>query len=156
MPLALILPRGVCVCVCFLPIYSGRQACGHTSRGYTGERSHRISHPPSFCGAFLNFSREKNSAVPFVRRPWSRILCTTALIVLHLLGIFLFFVFCFYFFVRKNPSYRGSNSRPNVSEGFEITNWTTGATGCVCVVFVCVAQSLTSHSMTACHLSPKW
>ena len=23
------------------PIYSGRQVCGHTSRGYTGGRSHR-------------------------------------------------------------------------------------------------------------------
>ena len=28
----------------------------------------------------------------------------------------------FLFFVRKNPSYRDSNSRPNVSEGFEVTN----------------------------------
>ena len=26
------------------------------------------------------------------------------------------------FFVRKSPSYRDSNSRPNVSEGFEVTN----------------------------------
>ena len=24
--------------------------------------------------------------------------------------------------LRKNPSYRGSNSRPNVSEGYEVTN----------------------------------
>ena len=29
---------------------------------------HRISHPPSFCGACLNFSREKDSAIPFPRR----------------------------------------------------------------------------------------
>ena len=34
----------------------------------TGGKSHRIS-PPSFCGASLNFSREKDSAVPFPRRP---------------------------------------------------------------------------------------
>ena len=61
------LPR-VCVCVCSHPIYSGRQLCGRTSRGHTGGRSHRIS-PPSFCGACLNFSREKDSAVPFPRRP---------------------------------------------------------------------------------------
>ena len=53
--------------------------------------SHRISHPPSFCGACLNFSCEKDSAFPFPRRPRSRILCTNDLIVLHLLGIFLFF-----------------------------------------------------------------
>ena len=41
------------VCVCFLPIHSGHQD--------------RISHPPSFCGACLNFSREKDSAIPFPR-----------------------------------------------------------------------------------------
>ena len=86
-----------------------------TTRSITAKKyqpwSHRISHPPSFCGACLYSSREKDSAVPFPRRPLSRILCTNDLIVLHLLGIFIF-----YFSVRKNPSYRDSNSRPNVSE----------------------------------------
>ena len=53
----------------FLPIYSGRQACGSTSRVHAGGRSHRISHPPSLCCACLNLSREKDSAVPFPRRP---------------------------------------------------------------------------------------
>ena len=59
---------GVCVCVCVSchPVYSVRQTCGRTSRGHTG-RSHRIS-PPFFCGACLNFYREKDSAVPFPRR----------------------------------------------------------------------------------------
>ena len=38
----------------------------------------------------LNFSREKDSAIPFPRRPLSRILCTNDLIVLHPLGIFIF------------------------------------------------------------------
>ena len=38
-------------------------------KGHTGERSHRNSHPPSFCDACLNFSREKDSAIPFPRRP---------------------------------------------------------------------------------------
>ena len=39
--------------------------------GVTQEEGHtdRISHSPSFCGACLNFSREKDSAVPFPRRP---------------------------------------------------------------------------------------
>ena len=37
--------------------------------GHTRGRSHRISHPPSFCGACLNFSREKDSAIPLPRRP---------------------------------------------------------------------------------------
>ena len=31
------------------------------------------------------------------------------------------FFLIFFFFVRKNPSYRDSNSRPNV-RGFEVTN----------------------------------
>ena len=74
----------VCVCVCFLPIHSGHQVRWTYQPG-----SHRISHTPSFCGACLNFSREKDSAVPFPRRPWSRILCTNDLIVLHPLGIFI-------------------------------------------------------------------
>ena len=34
------------VCVCCHPIYSGGQTCGHTSRGHTGGRSHRILHLP--------------------------------------------------------------------------------------------------------------
>ena len=42
------------VCVYFLPIHSGHQV-GRTSRGHTGGRPHRISHPPSFCGACLHF-----------------------------------------------------------------------------------------------------
>ena len=50
--------------MCVLPdIYSGRQTFGLTSRGHTGGRSHRIS-PSFFCGACLNFYREKVSVVP--------------------------------------------------------------------------------------------
>ena len=56
----------VCVCVCvFFPFILDIKFVGRTSRGHTGGRSHSISHPPSFCGACLNFSREKNSAIPF-------------------------------------------------------------------------------------------
>ena len=79
----------VCVFVFFLFILDIKFV-GRTSRGHTGGRSHRISHPHSFCGACLNFSREKDSAFPFPRRPRSRILCTNNLIVLHPLGIFSF------------------------------------------------------------------
>ena len=40
------------------------------SAGVTQEEGHTgNSHPPSFCGACLNFSREKDSAIPFPRRP---------------------------------------------------------------------------------------
>ena len=38
----------------------------------------------------LDFYREKDSAVSFPRRPRSRILCTSDLIVFYLLGIFFF------------------------------------------------------------------
>ena len=59
-----------CVCVCvFFPSILDIKFVGRTSRGHTGGRSHRIFHPPSFCGACLNFSREKDSAIPFPRRP---------------------------------------------------------------------------------------
>ena len=57
------------VCVCFFfPSILYIKFVGRTSRGHTRGRSHRIFHPPSFCGACLNFSREKDSAVPFRRR----------------------------------------------------------------------------------------
>ena len=89
----------LCVCV-FFPFILDIKFVARTSRGHTGGRSHRISHPPSFCGACLNFSREKDSAIHFPRRPLSRILCTNDLIVLHPLGIFILF---FSFLVRKIP-----------------------------------------------------
>ena len=85
----------VCVCVCvFFPFILDIKFVGRTSRGHTGGSSHRIFHPPSFCGACLNFSREKDSAICFPRRPRSRILCTNDLIVLHPS----FFYFCFLVF----------------------------------------------------------
>ena len=67
------------LCV-FFPFILDVKFIGCTSRGHTGGKSHRISHPPSFCGACmpLFLSREGFSAVP----------CR-----LHLLGIFFFF-FC--------------------------------------------------------------
>ena len=52
----------VCVCI-FFPFILGIKFVGRTSRGHTGGRSHKISHPPSFCDACLNFSREKDSAI---------------------------------------------------------------------------------------------
>ena len=41
---------GVCVCVCFLPIHSGHQVRWTYQPG-----SHRIFHPPSFCGCCCCF-----------------------------------------------------------------------------------------------------
>ena len=57
-----------CVCV-FFPFILDIKFVGRTSRGHTGGRSHRIFNPPSFCGACLDFCREKDSAIPFPRRP---------------------------------------------------------------------------------------
>ena len=63
-----VLPWQVAICVCvFFPFILDIKFVGRTGRGHTGGRSHRISHPPSFCGACLNFSREKDSAIPFPR-----------------------------------------------------------------------------------------
>ena len=59
----------IVLCVCFFPFILDVRFVGRTSRGHTGGTSHRISHSPSFCGACLTFSREKDSAVPFPRRP---------------------------------------------------------------------------------------
>ena len=60
----------LCVCVCvFFPSILDIKFVGRTSRGHTGGRSHMIFNPPSFCGACLDFCREKDSAIPFPRRP---------------------------------------------------------------------------------------
>ena len=101
------------------------------SAGVTQEEGHTgfLIHLPSAVDAFIFFAR-RISAVTFPRRPWSRILCTDDLIVLHLFGIYIF-IYIFYFVVRKNPSYRDTNLRLNVSEGYEVTSWATGATGSV-------------------------
>ena len=81
-----------CVCVCvFFPFILDIKLVGRTSRGHTGGRSHRISHPPSFCGACLHFFREMNSGIP-------------------------------YLLSEKIIRLPGSNSRPNVSEGYEVTS----------------------------------
>ena len=57
----------LCVCVyVFFPFILGNiKFVGRTSRGHTVGSSHRISRPPSFCGACLNFSREKEFSHSF-------------------------------------------------------------------------------------------
>ena len=96
------------MCV-FFPFILDIKFVGRTSRGHTGGRSHRIFHPPSFCGACLNFSGEKDSAIPFPRQPLSLVLCTNDLIVLHSLG---FLVLVFFVFSEKNPVYRDRTHVP--------------------------------------------
>ena len=108
------------MCVVF-PFILDIKFVGRTSRGHTGGRSHRISHPPSFFGACLYFSREKDSAI--------LILCTNDLIVLHPLGI-LFSFFIFYFFSEKNPVYWDRTQVPTCRKVTRLPlSYDTGATG---------------------------
>ena len=113
----------MCVCVCvFFPSILDIKFVGRTSRGHTGGRSHMIFNPPSFCGACLDFCREKDSAIPFPRRPWSRILCTNELIVLHPLGIF---ILVLKFLVRKIP-FAGIELTSQRVRRLRGANWATG------------------------------
>ena len=91
----------VCVCVCVCVFFSFiLDINGRTSRGHTGGRSHRISHPPSFCGACLNFlARRIQPFLSLVDRE-VEFCVLTILIVLHPLGIF---IFVLSFLVRKIP-----------------------------------------------------
>ena len=69
MYLVFLFMSAACVLCVFSRFILDTKFVGRTSRGHTGGRSHRISHPSSFCGACLNFSREKESAIPFPPRP---------------------------------------------------------------------------------------
>ena len=61
-------PPSLRVCIAIPFILDVRLVDAPASRGHTGGKSHRI-YPLSFCDACLNFYREKDSAVPFPRRP---------------------------------------------------------------------------------------
>ena len=45
----------LCVLCVFFPFILDIKFVGRTSQGHSRGRSHRISHPPSFCGACLSF-----------------------------------------------------------------------------------------------------
>ena len=82
----------MCVCVIIPFILDVRLVdapAGVTQEGHTG-----FLHLPSAVLALI-FYRDKDSAVPFPRRPSSRTLCTLELIVLDLLGMVFYFLFYF-------------------------------------------------------------
>ena len=110
----MILVTKVCVCVFFFPFILDVKFVGCTSRGHTGETSNRIFliHLPS--AVMSLFFRGKDSAIPFPRREVE--LCVLTIKSFSSCWAFFFFV------VRKNSCYRDPNSRPNVSEGYEVTN----------------------------------
>ena len=126
-----------CVCVCVLSshlFWMSCLACGRTSRGHTAERSHRISHPPSFCGA----ARRIQPFLSLVDRKVEFWCTNDIIIVLHLLGIYILiytvyiYIYIYMFLVRKSSSSCDcTRIRTHVptSEGFEVTNCTTGAAG---------------------------
>ena len=59
----------VCVCVCvFFPFILDIKFVGRTSRCHTGGRSHRIFHPPSFCGALIFLARRIQPFLSLVDR----------------------------------------------------------------------------------------
>ena len=55
-----------CVLCVFFPFILDIKFVGRTSRGDTGGRSHRIFHPPSFCGACLFFIFLARRIQPFL------------------------------------------------------------------------------------------
>ena len=118
-PEHLVLPPLLPCCVCvFFPFILDIKFVGRTSRGH-------IIHLLSAVRALIFL--EKDSAIPFPRRPWSRSLCTTNhLIVHHPSDIFYFHFLVFQWEKSRLP---GSNSRPNVSEVTWYLLCATGATG---------------------------
>ena len=96
----------MCVCVCFLSIYSGRQV-----RWLYQPGSHRRKVTHDFSSTFLL----RCMPLFFPRERFSRSFPSSTV-----KPIFVFNRspldghFYFIFLVRKNPSYRDSNSRPNV------------------------------------------
>ena len=103
--------------VFFFPFILDIKFIGRTSRGHTRGRLHRISHPPSFCGACLYFCSREGFSHSFpsstVKSNFVYLRFNRAPLVGHFYVLFL---------VRKNPVYRDSNSRPNLSEGYEVTS----------------------------------
>ena len=73
---------GVCVCV-FFPFILDIKFVGRTSRGHTGGRSHRISHPPSGCyllpGIIIIISAHKSD----LSNPWSQTQASLSIPSLH-------------------------------------------------------------------------
>ena len=94
--------------------------------GVTQEEGHTgfFIHLPSAVRALFFFARRIQPFLSLVDR-------TNDLIVLHSLGIFIFILF----FSERNPVYRGSNSRPNVSEGYEVTSELPGRPPTAVVIF---------------------
>ena len=106
----------MCVCV-FSSHLFGISSSLDVPAGVTQEEGHTgcLIHLPSAVRAFNFLARRIQPFLSLVDRE-VEFCVLTILIVLHLLGIFI------YFLLKKYPVYRDSNSRPNVSEGYEVTS----------------------------------
>ena len=96
-----------------LSIYSGRQACGRTSRGHTG----LIVHLSSAVLAFIFFAGRIQPFVSLVDREVEFVSNESIAFSTS---------WAFFFFVRKNPSScdcTGIRSHVPTSESVEVTNW---------------------------------
>ena len=90
----------VCVCVCVFPFrLFWTSSSLDVPAGVTHENGHRgfLIHLPSAVHAFIILARRVQPFLSLVDREIE-------------------------FLMRKTPSYRDSKSRPNVSEGYEVTN----------------------------------
>ena len=109
------------MCVCVFPSHSFWTSSSlDVPAGVTQDEGHKefFIHLPSAVRALTSLARRIQPFLSLVDREvefW----CTTDLIILHSLGIF---SFSFLVFSEKNPVYRGSISRPNVSDGYEVTS----------------------------------
>ena len=85
--------------------------------GHTGFLIHLI---PSAVDAFIFLARRIQRFLSLVDRDVE--FCVLTITIQSFSTPWAFLFFFFYYFSEENPSYRDLNSRPNVSEGYEVTN----------------------------------
>ena len=96
----------------FFPFILDIKFVGRTSRGHTGERSQGFSiHFPSAVRALIFLARRIPPFLSLIDRE-VEFCVLTILIVLHSLGIFIFYYFIVIFFSEKNPFYRDRTHVP--------------------------------------------
>ena len=106
----------LCVCVC---VFSSHLFWASSSSDVPAGVAQEEGHTgflilPSAVHALIFLARRIQPFFSLVDRE-GRILCTNDLNLLHLLGIF-------FFFSEEKSRLPGSNSRPDVSEGYEVTS----------------------------------
>ena len=90
--------------------------------GVTLEEGHTgfLIHLPSAVRALIFLARKIQPFLSLVDREVE--FCVLTIQSVSTRWAFLLFIFYFLFFSEENPVYRASNSRPNESEGYEVTS----------------------------------